>query len=174
MTETAPQRRYAVREVFNGLRWLVRAGAPWRLLPNALPPWAAVYQQTQRWLRAGTEMKYHWGNEIGVNRASCARCGSQWDGRSTAPVGSFDPNAWGLHDMHGNASEWVQDCWNESYVGAPNGGSAWESGNCRRRVERGGSWVYILWNTGSSGRLYEGAPNRYRTNLGFRIARTLP
>ena len=53
MTETAPQRRYAVREVFNGLRWLVRAGAPWRMLPNDLPPWAAVYQQTQRWLRGG-------------------------------------------------------------------------------------------------------------------------
>ena len=53
MTEPAPQRRHAVREVFNGLRWLVRAGAPWRMLPTALPPWAAVYQQTQRWLRAG-------------------------------------------------------------------------------------------------------------------------
>ena len=53
MSETAPQRRYAVREVFNGLRWLVRAGAPGRMLPNDLPPWAVVYQQTQRWLRAG-------------------------------------------------------------------------------------------------------------------------
>ena len=53
MKEAAPQRRYAVREVFNGLRWLVRAGAPWRMLPNDLPPWAVVYQQTQRWLRAG-------------------------------------------------------------------------------------------------------------------------
>ena len=53
MKEAAPQRRYAVREVFNGLRWLVRAGAPRRMLPNDLPPWAVVYQQTQRWLRAG-------------------------------------------------------------------------------------------------------------------------
>ena len=53
MKEAAPQRRYAMREVFNGLRWLVRAGAPWRMLPNDLPPWAVVYQQTQRWLRAG-------------------------------------------------------------------------------------------------------------------------
>ena len=53
MKEAAPQRRYAVREVFNGLRWLVRAGAPWRMLPNDLPPWAVGYQQTQRWLRAG-------------------------------------------------------------------------------------------------------------------------
>lgn len=53
MTEAAPQRRYALREVFNGLRWLVRAGAPWRLVPHDLPPWEVVYQQTQRWLKAG-------------------------------------------------------------------------------------------------------------------------
>ncbi len=53
MSEEAPQREYPLREVFNGLRWLVRAGAPWRMLPNDLPPWEAVYQQTQRWLKAG-------------------------------------------------------------------------------------------------------------------------
>ena len=53
MNEEAPQRDYPLREVFNGLRWIVRAGAPWRMLPNDLPPWEAVYQQTQRWLKAG-------------------------------------------------------------------------------------------------------------------------
>lgn len=53
MTEDAPQRRYDLREVFNALRWIVRAGAPWRLLPTNFPPWAAVYQQTQRWIAAG-------------------------------------------------------------------------------------------------------------------------
>src|ERR671923_1576234 len=53
MTEDAPQRVYSLREIFNGLRWIVRAGAPWRMMPNDLPPWEAVYQQTQRWLRAG-------------------------------------------------------------------------------------------------------------------------
>ncbi|MGZ8213385.1 MAG: IS5 family transposase [Methylosarcina sp.] len=53
MNEQAPQRQYALREIFNGLRWLVRAGAPWRLLPHDLPPWEAVYQQTRRWLDAG-------------------------------------------------------------------------------------------------------------------------
>jgi transposase len=53
MTCEAPQRKYELREVFNALRWIVRAGAPWRLLPNDLPPWPAVYQQTQRWLTAG-------------------------------------------------------------------------------------------------------------------------
>ena len=51
--EDAPQRKYELREVFNGLRWIVRAGAPWRLLPTNLPPWELVYQQTQRWIGAG-------------------------------------------------------------------------------------------------------------------------
>src|SRR5689334_23177883 len=53
MTADAPQRKYSLREVFNGLRWFVQAGAGWRLLPHDLPPWWAVQQQTQRWLRAG-------------------------------------------------------------------------------------------------------------------------
>lgn len=53
MTEEAPQRVHSLREVFNGLRWIVRAGAPWRMMPNDLPPWEMVYQQTQRWIRAG-------------------------------------------------------------------------------------------------------------------------
>jgi transposase len=53
MTEEAPQRSHGLRAVFNGLRWLVRAGAPWRLMPHDFPPWEAVYQQTQRWLKAG-------------------------------------------------------------------------------------------------------------------------
>ena len=53
MDAAAPQRRYPLREVFNALRWLVRAGAPWRLLPNDFPPWPIVYQQARRWLAAG-------------------------------------------------------------------------------------------------------------------------
>jgi len=53
MTEEAPQRDYSLREVFNGLRWIIRAGAPWRMMPNDLPPWWVVYQQTQRWIKAG-------------------------------------------------------------------------------------------------------------------------
>lgn len=53
MSETAPQRDYPLREVFNGLRWIVRTGAQWRLMPHDLPPWWVVYQQVQRWLKAG-------------------------------------------------------------------------------------------------------------------------
>lgn len=53
MIEDAPQRDHSLREVFNGLRWMVRAGSSWRLIPHDLPPWHAVDQQTQRWLKAG-------------------------------------------------------------------------------------------------------------------------
>ncbi len=53
MTEDAPQREHSLREVFNGLRWLVRTGAQWRMMPHDLPPWSIVYQQAQRWLKAG-------------------------------------------------------------------------------------------------------------------------
>ena len=89
--------------------------------------------------RAGSTTKYSWGNSIGSNRANCDDdCGDRWN--NTAPVGSFSANAWGLHDLHGNVYEWAQDCWNDSYVGAPTDGSAWTSGDCGRRVLRGGSW----------------------------------
>jgi transposase len=53
MTEQAPQREHSLREVFNGLRWIVRTGASWRMMPHDLPPWHTIYQQSQRWLKAG-------------------------------------------------------------------------------------------------------------------------
>ena len=92
--------------------------------------------------RAGSTTHYSWGDDLGHNRANCRNCGSQWDGKKTAPVGSFSANRWGLHDMHGNVHEWVQDCLYWDYKGAPTDGSAWEkeSGYCPERVLRGGSW----------------------------------
>ena len=122
--------------------------------------------------RAGSVTKYSWGNKIGRNRANCEGCGSQWDNRQTAPVGSFGPNGWGLHDMHGNVREWVQDCWNKSYRGAPVDGSAWESGGCSQRVLRGGSWLYGPRNLRSANRIR--FTTSFRNSLiGFRVARTV-
>ena len=91
--------------------------------------------------RAGTRTRYSWGDEIGVDRANCRGCGSEWDIKTT-PVGSFAANAFGLFDMHGNVAEWVEDCWHDNYEGAPTDGSAWTT-ICDDRgavVVRGGSW----------------------------------
>lgn len=60
--------------------------------------------------------------------------------RKTVEVGNFPANPWGLYEMHGNVCEYTQDCWNDSYQGAPTDGSAWLSGDSRRHVMRGGSW----------------------------------
>jgi formylglycine-generating enzyme required for sulfatase activity/serine/threonine protein kinase len=91
--------------------------------------------------RAGTKSDYSWsGQYVGKNQANCDGCGGQWDNKSTAPVGSFSANKFGLYDLHGNVWEWVEDCWNYSYKGAPVDGSAWLLGDCDRRVMRGGSW----------------------------------
>ena len=123
-------------------------------------------------VRAGTETKYSWGNEIGHNRTNCDGCGSQWDDEQTAPVGSFRPNAWGVHDLHGNVWEWVQDCWNGSYRGAPADGSAWESGDCSQRVLRGGSWGGNSRRLRSADRVRDTATRRFNLG-GFRVARTI-
>ena len=124
--------------------------------------------------RAGTETRYSWGNAIGRNRANCAGCGGEWDDAvRTAPVGSFAANAWGLHDMHGNVWEWVEDCWHDSYRGAPSDGRAWTSGgDCGRRVSRGGSWAVNPRFLRAADRLRLDAG--YRSgHVGFRVARTL-
>ena len=120
-------------------------------------------------VRAGSESKYSWGNEIGSNRANCDKedCGDRWE--NTAPVGAFASNGWGLHDMHGNVWEWVEDCWNDSYVGAPSDGSAWRSGTCGLRVIRGGSW-YLTWSLRSASRSW-GARSYRLYFLGFRLAK---
>ena len=55
-------------------------------------------------------------------------------------MGRFQPNAFGLHDMHGNARQWLEDCWHTSYADAPTDGTAWTSDDCSHRVYRGGSW----------------------------------
>ena len=101
--------------------------------------------------------------------------GSDREGRyiaKTVKVGSYPPNRFGLHDMHGNVWEWVEDCWNDGYHGAPTDGSAWTRGSCGRRVLRGGSWNNKPRNLRSADRNRNTTGNRNNNN-GFRVARTL-
>ena len=144
--------------------WLTReSGGQYRLLSEA--EWEYV-------ARAGSETRYSWGNEVGRNRANCRGCGSRWDGKQTAPVGSFGANGFGLHDIHGNVWEWVQDCWNGTYAGAPADGSAWEQRDCNRRMVRGGSWPNEPGFLRSAGRYGDTAGIRV-DYVGFRVARSL-
>ena len=89
---------------------------------------------------AGTDTPYWWGFALGSGNANCFNCGSEWDGASTAPVGRFEANPFGLHNTAGNVMEWVEDCYHNSYDGAPVDGSSWQEPACRERVVRGGAF----------------------------------
>ena len=166
-------------------RWLSReTGERYRLLSESEWEYAA---------RAGTRTARYWGtSESGQCRHDNAadmtakRHGldittfrSDWTVAScddgyyrTSPVGSFRTNGFGLHDVVGNVSEWTQDCWNESYQGAPGDGRAWERGNCSQRVTRGGSWASgprVLRSAVRGG----GEAGTHFVVLGFRLTRTL-
>ena len=88
--------------------------------------------------RAGTATAYWWGDELGKNHANGGGGGSEWDGKQTAPVGSFPANPWGLRDTAGNVYEWVEDCWHDNYRGAPDDGRAWVEGTDCASGSRGG------------------------------------
>ena len=126
--------------------------------------------------RAGTTTPFHFGRTISTGQANYDGDYTYGSGRTgvdrgkTVSVGSFSPNAWGVHDMHGNVWEWVEDCWNDSYVGAPTDGSAWGSGDCVKRVLRGGSWISDPRSLRSATRLRNSTELRYFLN-GFRVIR---
>ena len=136
-------------------------------------------------LRADTEEKYPWeeaeqcdysnGRDQAYGRENpdtvfpLADCDDGFI--YTAPVGSFRANAFELYDVSGNVWEWTQDCWNGNYEKAPSDGSAWETGECDRRVLRGGGWNFLPVDLRSANRnrLYRDDGN---FNVGFRLART--
>ena len=105
-----------------------KTGKTYRLLSEA--EWEYV-------ARAGTTTPYHFGHGNTPLSADY-----QSTRGKTVSVGRYGANAFGLQDMHGNVWEWVEDCWNGTYSGAPGDGTPWTSGDCRRRLLRGGAWYY--------------------------------
>ena len=146
------------------VEWLSRkTGEEYRLLSES--EWEYV-------ARAGTTRPFHTGATIVKSQANYG----WWEGyRRTTPVGKFRANGFGLHDVHGNVREWVEDCPSSSYEGAPEDGSAWESGSCYRRVLRGGSWNDLYSHELRSANREDDTANSrlLGENVGFRVARTL-
>ena len=119
--------------------------------------------------RAGSAKKYSWGDEIDCSQARYGyhtdQCGKQ---ETTFPVKSFWPNDFGLYDMHGNVRELTEDCWSDTYEGAPADGLAWREGECKDIVLRGGSWYSSEKSLRSTHRSKANAEYRY-TSSGFRL-----
>jgi formylglycine-generating enzyme required for sulfatase activity len=144
--------------------WLnQKTGKPYRLPSEAEWEYAA---------RGGTKTPFYWGTQVGVRMANCRDC-QTGEPVQTLSVGSFPPNPFGLNDMAGNAAEWLEDCWNESYKGAPSDGSAWTNGSCSLRVLRGGSFDAQSAYLKSAARFRYDSDVRFFGN-GFRVARKLP
>jgi formylglycine-generating enzyme required for sulfatase activity len=126
------------------------------------------WADTQTYIgRAGTNTFYFFVNSISATNANY----DKQHGR-TLPVGSFPPNAFGLYDMTGNVAQWVEDCYHDSYRGAPVDGKAWLTGDCSKRNVRGGAWSLHGWSVRIAQRIGDPADMR-NDHLGFRVARDL-
>ncbi|MEM7599688.1 MAG: formylglycine-generating enzyme family protein, partial [Pseudomonadota bacterium] len=156
--------------------WLAReTGEPYRLLGEAEWEYAA---------RAGSDARYFFGPDVeaicrydNIGDADALVRWPTWettacsDGQVfTGPVGSYEPNSFGISDLYGNAREWVRDCWHNTYDAAPMTSEAWVDVGCERRVVRGGSWDSKPSLVSSSWRY--SLPADARNHLyGFRVAR---
>ena len=152
------------------LAWLSRkTDRTYRLLSEAEREYVA---------RAGTTTPFWWGSSIAASQANYNGTITYGDGvkgenrQQTLPVDKFEPNPWGLYQVHGNVWDMLEDCYHDSYVDAPSDGSAWTFEDCGAHVVRGGSWLNPPRNLRAAhrGRV---PPEARNPNFGFRVARTL-
>ncbi|MFK8048952.1 MAG: formylglycine-generating enzyme family protein [Halioglobus sp.] len=121
--------------------------------------------------RAGSSAAYSWGNKVGINKANCTDCGTEFSG-AAAPVGSFPANTWGLHDMHGNVWEWTKDCIDSNMAPPPNGMPTL-FGSCEIREIRGGSSKGDAWSIRASNRA-SALKTAQISDLRFRVVMDIP
>jgi formylglycine-generating enzyme required for sulfatase activity len=148
------------------VNWLVKkTGKPYRLLTEAEFEYAARGQT-----HPGTYTRFWFGDDENIlcEYASSSSCGHV----GTSPAGQYKPNAFGLYDMAGNAWQWTEDCWHDSYQDAPADGSAWTAGTCAGRVVRGGAWNDFPRALRAAAR-YKDTASFADFWAGFRLARTL-
>ena len=174
-----PVMHVSVRDAEHYAMWLSEQTGRYYRLPSE-----AEFEYA---LRAGTSGRYPWGDEGTPPKGSgnftggddISPSGRRWfnafvgygDGWwGPAPVGSFEPNAFGLHDMAGNLSEWVADCWHASYRRAPADGAAWFNPGCRQRVIRGGNWANAPEQTRAAWRQSQDSDTT-NARIGFRLVR---
>jgi formylglycine-generating enzyme required for sulfatase activity len=143
--------------------WIAKlTGKPYRLLSEAEWEYAA---------RAGSPERFSFGDD----EAKLSEYAWYFSGEPKPmpePVGTKKANAFGLHDMHGNVREWVEDCYHDNYNGAPSDGSAWTTGDCSRRVARSSYWLENPQVFRSAFRMGYVTENRYQF-VGLRVGRTL-
>ena len=147
-----------------------RQPAPRLSVPRVRVETRATRQFRAEWeyvARAGSTTTYYFGDDIDSSKANYDD-----EFRKTTAVGSYPGNAFGLHDMHGNASEWVEDCWVDNYRQVPVSGAAMTAGPCKSRVLRGGTWDNEPQYLRSAFRHGYFAEFRL-SGIGFRVAKTL-
>jgi formylglycine-generating enzyme required for sulfatase activity len=157
--------------------WLKRtSGKEYRLLSEAEWEYAA---------RGGRDTPFWWGATITPGQANYSGTIYNFDAtfpfqnggkgeyrKKTLPVDSFQPNPFGLYQVHGNVAQWVRDCWVDNYNGAPNDGSERITSDCRSLVLRGGSWQSYYWQVRAASRNSH-SPDSQMSTVGFRVARKL-
>ena len=152
--------------------WLSRkTGRSYRLLSEA---------EREYVTRAGTTTPFWWGSSISPTQANYDGSAAPYQGggsrgvwrKATVRVDSFAANPWGLYNVHGNAWEWMEDCWNDSHAGNSGNGSPRTTGDCGRRVLRGGTWVTDPRYLRAAYRFWYFSDDRVN-DFGFRLARTL-
>jgi formylglycine-generating enzyme required for sulfatase activity len=138
-----------------------------------------ISQKTGKAYRLPSEAEWEYACRAGARQWYCGSdnvAGVAWHDAffsgATHRVAGKQANAWQLHDMSGNVTEWVEDCWHGNYEGAPNDGSAWASGNCEKRVTRGGSWAGPA-HLARAARRDWAEPATRNSHWGFRLAQTL-